>query len=177
MVHVHIYQIVRKAEIDIPTTDIKGAIKVALEQAKRGQLIFSQSDCKFLAEGFDEEGQGHTSLEKSDETNSDVQARIDDHADGRTDDKDIKTVFVDSDVRVIGHAQIGPHLKHMTIQDLHHIIVRAIEKDYGRKFIKTACDHCGGVNKVCGVDLLFDENEKELDHVAVVLSAEPAKGL
>lgn len=92
-------------------------------------------------------------------------------------EKDIKKVFVDGDVRVIGHAQIGPRISRLTIQDLHHIIVRAIEKGYGGKLIKTACDHCGGVNKVCGIDVLFDANEKELDHVAVVLSAEPFKGL
>jgi len=92
-------------------------------------------------------------------------------------EKGPKKVFVDGDKRVIGHAQIGPRISRMTIQDLHHIIVRAIEHGNGRKLIKAACDHCGGVNKVCGIDLLFDAKEKELDHVAVVLSAEPATGL
>ena len=59
MVHVHIYKVIRKAELDVPVTDVKEAMKLALENAKKGELIFGLSDCEFLAEGFDEGGQGH----------------------------------------------------------------------------------------------------------------------
>lgn len=59
MVHVHVYKVIRKAEIDIDETDLKVAMEEALRRAKNSELIFAQSDCEFLAEAFDDEGQGH----------------------------------------------------------------------------------------------------------------------
>lgn len=52
-VHVHIYQVVAKAEIDFEETPPIQCKEKALEMAKNGELEFKQADCTFLAVHFE----------------------------------------------------------------------------------------------------------------------------
>lgn len=52
--HVHVYKVISKAEIDSDKFDsIKDAEKNALNLAKSNELNFEESDCRFIALGFD----------------------------------------------------------------------------------------------------------------------------
>ncbi len=50
--HVHVYMIVKKAEIDLDSESEEAAMKEALTLTKKGELEFGESDCKFLALPF-----------------------------------------------------------------------------------------------------------------------------
>jgi len=52
--HVHVYKVTLKAEIDSDEFDsVEEAEAVALKLAEFGKLNFGESDCKFMALGFD----------------------------------------------------------------------------------------------------------------------------
>lgn len=54
-IHVHIYKVVAKAEINLVTKDEAEANEEALRIAKRDKLAFGKSDCEFLAISFNTE--------------------------------------------------------------------------------------------------------------------------
>ena len=53
-IHVHVYKVVTKAEIDSEKFgSIEDAEKNALNLAKSNELNFVESDCRFIALGFE----------------------------------------------------------------------------------------------------------------------------
>ncbi len=55
-VHVHVYKVVGKAEIDLKSSSIKKAEQKALraiKKVKNPKCIFGKSDYKYIAIGFD----------------------------------------------------------------------------------------------------------------------------
>lgn len=48
-VHVHVYSVVSKAEVDCEVRSKKDAMRVALARVESGKVRFGKSDCKYLA--------------------------------------------------------------------------------------------------------------------------------
>ena len=55
-VHLHIYKVVAKTECDFEADTVTAAQVEALDQAKRGQLDFGDSDCGYIASVFSAKG-------------------------------------------------------------------------------------------------------------------------
>jgi len=52
--HIHVYRVTLKAEVDSDEFEsVEDAEKQALKLAESGELNFGESDCKFMALGFD----------------------------------------------------------------------------------------------------------------------------
>lgn len=53
-IHIHVYKVILKAEFDSDEFDsVEEAEAVALKLAEFGKLNFGESDCRFMALGFD----------------------------------------------------------------------------------------------------------------------------
>ena len=48
-VHLHVYKIAAKAEVDLQTDTVEAAQEKALEQAQGHALSFGESDCEYIA--------------------------------------------------------------------------------------------------------------------------------
>lgn len=50
--HIHIYEVVGKAEIDLKNLEPQEALRAVLSLAKAGNLKFGKADCRFIAQAY-----------------------------------------------------------------------------------------------------------------------------